>query len=79
MPATVALEAIQVLILILMEDTLRGTFFQVLECIQGLNPCFNGRYSQSLKLIEQAAGTVTCLNPCFNGRYSQSYRKNMLS
>ena len=39
---------LKVLILVLMEDTLRGrlsyTFGDNLTC---LNPCFNGRYSQS--------------------------------
>ena len=35
----------------------------------GLNPCFNGRYSQShLYNVFLAEGS---LNPCFNGRYSQ--------
>ena len=36
-----------VLILVLMEDTLRDAEnFQEVD-IDGLNPCFNGRYSQS--------------------------------
>ena len=37
----------KVLILVLMEDTLRDDFerIQLQEC--SLNPCFNGRYSQS--------------------------------
>ena len=29
-----------------MEDTLRVTILNVTELTQGLNPCFNGRYSQ---------------------------------
>ena len=37
----------------------------------GLNPCFNGRYSQRgidyVKVVR-----IPGLNPCFNGRYSQS-------
>ena len=55
-----------------MEDTLRGGGRMTTAKDQvGLNPCFNGRYSQS------SANTLlrwrsTCLNPCFNGRYSQS-------
>ena len=59
-----------VLILVLMEDTLRElsktAYKTVATC---LNPCFNGRYSQ------RGCGRVTLLymglNPCFNGRYSQ--------
>ena len=37
----------------------------------GLNPCFNGRYSQS-NIIRLLCNNTPCLNPCFNGRYSQS-------
>ena len=38
----------KVLILVLMEDTLRGVaVFNDREDFLGLNPCFNGRYSQS--------------------------------
>ena len=37
----------QVLILVLMEDTLREWFDLPLNFLNGLNPCFNGRYSQS--------------------------------
>ena len=41
-----------VLILVLMEDTLRGICScMVDQHIVGLNPCFNGRYSQSLLMI----------------------------
>ena len=36
-----------VLILVLMEDTLRDTTKLVNRGFGGLNPCFNGRYSQS--------------------------------
>ena len=43
--------SLEVLILVLMEDTLRDTiklwsFFQI-----SLNPCFNGRYSQSINYL----------------------------
>ena len=38
-----------VLILVLMEDTLRGKDAEVKNFDKGLNPCFNGRYSQSKK------------------------------
>ena len=36
-----------------------------------LNPCSNGRYSQSAKAVKNLK--VKGLNPCSNGRYSQSY------
>ena len=42
--------ATKVLILVLMEDTLRVTILNVTELTQGLDPCFNGRYSQSFYL-----------------------------
>ena len=38
-----------VLILVLMEDTLRVYNYGKEECYRGLNPCFNGRYSQRAK------------------------------
>ena len=40
-----------VLILVLMEDTLRGlaAFIIAIDIHVCLNPCFNGRYSQSAK------------------------------
>ena len=45
----ISLAQLIVLILVLMEDTLRADnaadFVDYLEC---LNPCFNGRYSQSI-------------------------------
>ena len=42
------LESKKVLILVLMEDTLRAIFqLQVTSAKTRLNPCFNGRYSQS--------------------------------
>ena len=37
----------KVLILVLMEDTLRVTTSLYPTKEEGLNPCFNGRYSQS--------------------------------
>ena len=61
-----------VLILVLMEDTLRDNVKLYIDYKGGsLNPCFNGRYSQRIFfwLIEPMCGS---LNPCFNGRYSQS-------
>ena len=54
-----------------MEDTLREwTIFQLQVTSASLNPCFNGRYSQSY--ANNADGErILGLNPCFNGRYSQ--------
>ena len=54
-----------------MEDTLRDE--EILQKVANrvsLNPCFNGRYSQS-KTIAMSVGVASSLNPCFNGRYSQ--------
>ena len=42
--------------------------------MRSLNPCFNGRYSQSSFLSSMKDDTCFCLNPCSNGRYSQSQR-----
>ena len=55
-----------------MEDTLRALEYynKVLKDGRGLNPCFNGRYSQSGDAVE-LPGSTFGLNPCFNGRYSQ--------
>ncbi len=56
-----------------MEDTLREKqrTFQ-LQSRMCLNPCFNGRYSQSCTTSTQRVRLPYGLNPCFNGRYSQS-------
>ena len=54
-----------------MEDTLRGTTTAQSFHLQSLNPCFNGRYSQST-LAFSVVFIDFSLNPCFNGRYSQS-------
>ena len=63
-----------VLILVLMEDTLRESLPSALGVRQlGLNPCFNGRYSQRSVNGLRLLLTAESLNPCFNGRYSQSY------
>ena len=37
-----------VLILVLMEDTLRDLMKNGAKSVKSLNPCFNGRYSQSI-------------------------------
>ena len=57
-----------------MEDTLRGSKEDLKKVFKGLNPCFNGRYSQS-KGWDQAIEGKVSLNPCFNGRYSQSQKQ----
>ena len=55
-----------------MEDTLRAMgYVDDKKLIRRLNPCFNGRYSQSCVSAQNHTATM-CLNPCFNGRYSQS-------
>ena len=55
-----------------MEDTLRAITLTIMKKKQGsLNPCFNGRYSQSFTKAHLTA-IKAGLNPCFNGRYSQS-------
>ena len=61
-----------VLILVLMEDTLRVKDWLAANptATNSLNPCFNGRYSQSNK-VRCTLSLSVCLNPCFNGRYSQ--------
>ena len=41
-------QTLRVLILVLMEDTLRAEKRQRSNCRGRLNPCFNGRYSQRL-------------------------------
>ena len=53
-----------------MEDTLREYNLYDSKDHLGLNPCFNGRYSQSCKDAE-VKNFDKGLNPCFNGRYSQ--------
>ena len=40
--------SIAVLILVLMEDTLRDLMKNGAKSVKSLNPCFNGRYSQSI-------------------------------
>ena len=53
-----------------MEDTLGGSSRFLLVRISCLNPCFNGRYSRSLK--KQFINiNAESLNPCSNGRCSR--------
>ena len=55
-----------------MEDTLREEKKSLRKKLRNsLNPCFNGRYSQSNFYIFKKKKKHS-LNPCFNGRYSQS-------
>ena len=54
-----------------MEDTLRVIGENALQVkVFGLNPCFNGRYSQRVQKNLFGLNNIR-LNPCFNGRYSQ--------
>ena len=63
----------KVLILVLMEDTLRALVrLSAIPAIVCLNPCFNGRYSQRNWKVLRKCVVLESLNPCFNGRYSQS-------
>ena len=57
-----------------MEDTLRvsGAQLDILQEDVGLNPCFNGRYSQSTA-VAAIDYHFLGLNPCFHGRYSQRF------
>ena len=63
-----------------MEDTLRVSITRALRYRTpgSLNPCFNGRYSQSVD-IRQYYLICLSLNPCFNGRYSQRDAVNFCS
>ena len=54
-----------------MEDTLRVPEIIININNRSLNPCFNGRYSQSMEKLKMRYDYKR-LNPCFNGRYSQS-------
>ena len=53
-----------------MEDTLREVVLYQIALRKSLNPCFNGRYSQSVAEFKDWLA-ANRLNPCFNGRYSQ--------
>ena len=56
-----------------MEDTLRENLIRLrIRMPESLNPCFNGRYSQSKKKFGSKIQKPS-LNPCFNGRYSQRH------
>ncbi len=46
--------------------------------VEGLNPCFNGRYSLRIKQGLARISNVG-LNPCFNGRYSLSQSEEFLA
>ena len=68
-----------VLILVLMEDTLRVREHLSKDAYKnGLNPCFNGRYSQRQRSESTFQKVLISLNPCFNGRYSQRPFKRCL-
>ena len=65
--------AIPVLILVVMEDTLRAKIMERYYVQECLNPCCNGRYSQRITLTNKNK-KIRGLNPCCNGRYSQSIK-----
>ena len=61
-----------VLILIIMEDTLRDKLLLRFKLkVKRLNPYYNGRYSPSLR-ITKIRLLLKSLNPYYNGRYSPS-------
>ena len=57
-----------------MEDTLRVARNNYKTSKASLNPCFNGRYSQSNVIKSVLKVEDASLNPCFNGRYSQRFK-----
>ena len=44
-----------------MEDTLRDSKVSAKDILASLNPCFNGRYSQSLSLLEHVWNHVVLI------------------
>ena len=50
-----------VLILVLMEDTLREQAVTENKEVAGLNPCFNGRYSQSQFNMTEVDGNMVLI------------------
>ena len=62
-----------VLILVLMEDGLGLTVWPKLGITEkfSLNPCFNGRWSRTVKETMRNPH-IKRLNPCFNGRWSRT-------
>ena len=62
-----------------MEDTHRAQkHTQNTTLSRGLNPCSNGRYSQSASTPDEHKAII-CLNPCSNGRYSQRLSSNQMA
>ena len=59
-----------VLILVLVEHTLRVHLEPLTDFVPCLNPCFSGTYSQRLVRCKERA-LHGGLNPCFSGTYSQ--------
>ena len=59
-----------VLILVLVEHTLRVLYEERHYHVCSLNPCFSGTYSQS-NVSLNAKQKYLGLNPCFSGTYSQ--------
>ena len=42
------------------------------EKLSGLNPCFSGGWSRSLRINSNVVDSVAGLNPCFSGGWSRS-------
>ena len=61
----------KVLILVLMEDGLGPLVVHTQTELLRLNPCFNGRWSRTLRATQNLT-MMACLNPCFNGRWSRT-------
>ena len=67
------LEDVKVLILILLEDTLRDNAIWLSnDALDGLNPYSTGRYSTRIVLLA-ASERYASLNPYSTGRYSTSF------
>ena len=62
---------VHVLILVLMEDTLRDYTLEYFNKVLGLNPCFNGRYSQraqgGFELIETTVLILVLMEDTLRG------------
>ena len=58
-----------------MEDGLGPKKAFANETIGGLNPCFNGRWSRTLRWQLSTYAYLFGLNPCFNGRWSRTQQE----
>ena len=59
-------------ILVLMEDDLKAAIYHPPKNNNlSFNPCFNGRWSESISRPKTLTVYIRCFNPCFNGRWSE--------